>query len=169
MKFFISNKIKKLIKESQTSGKGYGDYWRDWSGRYPGGGGIGQGKGLLTNLDLMERMMIWDRDMEPDMVEEYGQDKGAKPSGTEIRYKRIKKYPKHKCKNKKCKPKTEVIKERITRSNPKFLGRYQKHFRRKSPQDTSFGAWPHMRDEPILPSWQPTSWESYVNERQMHL
>lgn len=164
MKTIISKNVYKMIKECQTSGRGYGDPFRDWQGRYPGSGGIGQGKGLLTNLDLMERKLDWNRDMEKDMVQEYGEDKGVKPSGTQVVVK--KKLIKNKDKKNK-KKKYKYVKERITRSNPKFLGRYQKHFRRKSPQDKSFGAWPQMRDEPILPRYQPTTWDEWVNERAM--
>ncbi len=163
MKVIISKKF--IEKIAQNPGGGYTDHYQDWIGSIPGDSAIGRGTGPLSHLDTFprERVTPWNLYFEGPMAEEWGSNKGTKPKGTELRRK---KNINKKKKNKKKKDKdlgliTEY--ERVTRTDPQFIGRVQKHFRNKNNSpDKKPGAWPWMKEYwPKLPSWEPETW----NER----
>lgn len=172
-----SESYKNMIVESQTPGRGYTDMFSD-IGAYPGGSGIGSVTSPGSRVDTYprERVQNYKTLLEPGMIQEWGKDEGAKPNGTILRKKKTKKKKgKGKKKRKDLGYITEI--ERITRSNPRLLGRVQKHWRRKndysrgkSPYKNDPGAWPHSRPGgvwPKLPSWEPSSYEEQTNRYMM--
>lgn len=193
MKLIIASNIKDLIKESQVPGYGYTDRYQDFIGRTPGDSGVGSGRGLMTNLDThsRERVIDYDSYMRDSIKEEWGENKGVKPNGTELERKNKKKnskskeekqkeknkkkrkvlipkglLPKLKNKNKKDKDLGFISKfDRIVRNNPDLGGRRRdpSNWRHKSPFDKTPGAWPHNNQQLFnkLPSGEPQSWDEY--------
>lgn len=170
----------KLLKKSQAPGYGYGPITRYqdtgdiYHERQPDGAGGGGGTAPWSRVNnpYRERVMDYKQVMDEGMKDEWGEDKGAKPKGTQVIKKKKKKKTKKKRKND-LGLITEY--ERINRTDPKFVGRVQKHWRRKndySPGKTppnNRGGWPHHREIwPKLPSWEPETWEERTN-RDMYL
>lgn len=178
MFILISNNADKtLCKMAQNPNQGYGYRSHyDESGEIYHERQVGDGTSPWSriNNDYRERVMDYHKVMDEGMKDEWGEDKGAKPMGTNV----VKKKKKKRSKNTKREDSdlgyiTEY--ERINRTNPKFIGRVQKHFRRKndpSPGRTPVnnrGAWPHNREIwPKLPREEPETWEERTN-RDMFL
>lgn len=171
----VSKQAEKIIVQSQNSGQGYGyrSHYENsgdiYNERQPGIG-TGTSPWSRVDLDYRERVMDYDDVIDEGMKDEWGEDKGGKPAGTELRKK------KKKSKDKNGKDLGYITEfERINRTDPKFIGRVQKHWRRKNdyfPGKTppnNRGAWPHNREIwPKLPSWEPETWEERTN-RDMYL
>lgn len=168
-----SKKAAKIIT-AQNPGQGYGgpSHYNEWadmmSERYVGDSGTSPWS--RVNNNYRERVMDYRNVIDEGMRSEWGEDKGVKPSGTQVRKK---KKRRKRGKKKDLGYITEY--ERINRSNPKSVGRVQNHWRRKndySPGRTppgNRGAWPWMRENwPKLPSWEPETW-SERTQRDMFL
>lgn len=166
----ISETVNKLLQTAQNSLQGYGPRSltddgsnSPYSERWVGDGGTSPWS--RTDLAYRERVMDYDKIMREGMEDEWGEDMGQKPNGTVLKKVRKKKKDKN---NKDLGYITEF--ERITRTNPKFIGRVQRHFRRKndySPGKTPpglRGAWPHNREYyPKFPREEPETWEERTN------
>lgn len=168
------------MAQNPNQGYGYRSHYEDYGDIYHERQvGDGTAPWSRINNDYRERVMDYNKVMDEGMKDEWGEDKGAKPMGTDI----VKKKKKKKRKNTKRKNTKREIGdlgyvteyERINRTNPKFIGRVQKHFRRKndpSPGRTPVGnrgAWPHNREIwTKLPREEPETWEERTN-RDMFL
>lgn len=172
MILYSKNAVKTVL--AQNPGQGYGgpSHYNDWGGmfseRYVGDAGTSPWS--RVNNNYRERVMPYKSVIDEGMKSEWGEDKGVKPKGTELRRKKKKRKRKR---NKDLGYITEY--ERVNRSNPKFIGRVQNHWRRKndySPGKTPVnnrGAWPHYRERwPKLPSWEPETWRERT-QRDMFL
>jgi len=167
----------KILKQAQNPGQGYGSWGRTNEGgevyheRQPGSGGTSPWS--RVDNDIRERVQPYKDVQEEGMKDEWGEDHGVKPSGTELKKKKRKIRRRKNRKKKDLGYITEF--ERINRSDPKFIGRVQKHQRRMndySPGKTPpgrRGGWANYREIwPKLPSWEPETWEERTN-RDMYL
>ena len=153
-----------LIHTAYSPGQGYSGRGQDPGGSVPGSNGMAGGSGILNNLDtyIDERVMDYNRYMKGGMEDEWGSDKGVKPNGTQLINKKKKKIKFNK-KRKKIKSKNLEIGtkfDRITRNEPKFIGRVQDQERRKGPTRKNPGAWSHNNQILFdrLPSQYPETW-----------
>lgn len=166
----ISNSIYDLLKKAQNSLQGYGprsymDFGGDqYSERWVGDAGTSPWSRVDTAY--RERVINYKKEIAPGMQEEWGEDKGQKPNGTQLIKKRRRKKGKD---NKDLGYITEF--ERINRSEPKFVGRVQKHWRRKNDYSSgktppgNRGAWSHYHEyDPKIMGTEPTTWSERENQ-----